>query len=232
MKLSEKDIKLLWGRAKGICSYPSCNEDLTMYLEKGDSMVIGEMAHIIARSKGGPRGSETIPKHKLNSYENLILLCPTHHRMIDRAPSNYTVEQILGWKKAHEDRLAKLCEGKRLHSKSGLFNESLKLLNENKTIHEIFGPESQIAKRNPLSEVAKLWGLRKLAKIIPNNAKIIALFESNSDLISAEESRVFSLFREHAIAFERNTYERLDREGVPTFPKVFQVMLEKGGANG
>ncbi len=203
-----------------------------MYLETGNSIVIGEMAHVIAQSKGGPRGSETIPKDKRNSYENLILLCPTHHIEIDKAASEYSVEQILSWKKAHEDRNSKLCEGKKLHSKFELFNESLKLLNENKTIHEMFGPGSQIAKRNPLSEIAKLWGLRKLSKIIPNNAKIITLFESNSDLISAEENRVFSLFREHAIAFERNAYERLDREGVPIFPEEFQDTLEKGVANG
>lgn len=232
MKYSEKDIKLLWGRASGRCSYPSCNADLTVYLDSGDSTVIGEMAHIIARSRRGPRGSENMPRNKRNLYGNLILLCPNHHEMIDKAACNYSVDQILDWKKAHESRISKLNEDKKLHSKSELFDESLKILNENKTIHEMFGPSSQSAKRNPLSEIAKIWEFRKLSKVIPNNTQIIKLFENNSELISAEENRVFSLFREHAIALARNTYERLDREGVPTFPEEFRYMLEEGDING
>ena len=102
MTISVADNKLLWGRAAGICSNPTCRHDLTIMLEDG-SLNVGEMAHIIARSEGGARG-ET--KGGSDKYTNLILLCPTCHRMIDKAPSGqYPVEMLLDWKVEHEAKI-------------------------------------------------------------------------------------------------------------------------------
>jgi hypothetical protein len=48
MSISELDIKLLWGRAAGICSNPECQKDLTTLLETGGTgYIIGEMAHVV-----------------------------------------------------------------------------------------------------------------------------------------------------------------------------------------
>lgn len=222
--ISEKDLKLLWGRASGRCSY--CNLDLT--LELGTVETIGEMAHIIAKEEGGPRGSETIDPAKRNSYENLILLCPTHHRMIDKAPNDYTVEQILGWKRSHERRIEERCEGERLPSKSMVCEEIVTLLDENYSTFITFGPESKVALRNPLSETSKIWEIQKVSIVVPNNQRIVAIFEANSNFFEREERAKFLRFREHSVAFEQNAYERLDRESVPTFPDDFREMVEKG----
>ena len=83
MAISERDVKLLWGRAGGCCSKPGCAIDLTKEVEGGDDYVIGEMAHMIARSPDGPRGRAGGGD---DTYANLILLCPTHHREVDKAP--------------------------------------------------------------------------------------------------------------------------------------------------
>jgi len=230
MTISEKDIKLLWGRAMGRCSY--CNEDLTMNLETTDPIIIGEMAHVIARQNGGPRGSEKIEPSKRNSYGNIILLCLKHHKMIDDAPLEFTVDQILGWKKNHEERLAKLAKGSKFSNKKELFLEVQKILIKNHTIHQQLGPDSAVAQRNPTSNAEFLWEIRKLAQIIPNNKRIILLIEDNEELLVSEEINIFALFREHAIAFERNSYERIDKEGVPRFPIVFEEMIKKVLQNG
>jgi hypothetical protein len=49
MPISDNDVKLLWGRAAGICSNPTCRADLTVLLDKSNNYNIGEMAHVIAK---------------------------------------------------------------------------------------------------------------------------------------------------------------------------------------
>jgi hypothetical protein len=82
MSLSSKDIKKLWGLAAGRCSRPGCSEVCIKFLA-ADPTVIGEMAHVIAKKPGGPRGVVTGGE---DTYENLVLLCPTHHTEVDKSP--------------------------------------------------------------------------------------------------------------------------------------------------
>lgn len=88
-------VKRLWGLAAGRCSY--CRKWL---LE--EEVHIGEMAHIIAESDDGPRGDEVFHGDR-NGYGNLILLCPTHHRMVDKNPKKYKVDILREWKASHEE---------------------------------------------------------------------------------------------------------------------------------
>lgn len=61
---------------------------------------IGEMAHIVAHAKGpgAPRVDPTFPDHLRDKYDNLILLCDTHHKIVDVQPNTYTVGELRGWK--------------------------------------------------------------------------------------------------------------------------------------
>lgn len=227
MTILEKDIKLLWGRACGRCSY--CNIDLTLNLENSGDIIIGEMAHVIARKKNGPRGSENIDEDLLNTYSNLILLCNNHHEMIDKAPLDFSIEQILGWKRKHEEIVGKSLEGDLFNSKEDLLSALKRLLIENRSIFDQFGPESFVARRNPISKVKEIWDLRKLSTLIPNNKKIINLIERNPSLFSDEEFSIFLRFKSHASSFENNAYERMDNESVSTFPIEFSEMIFRGG---
>ena len=50
-----------------------------------------------------PRGSiHTLPVQERDQYDNLILLCPTHHSVIDKNPDEWSVEKIQDLKKSHE----------------------------------------------------------------------------------------------------------------------------------
>src|SRR5215213_839921 len=100
MAITEKDIKLLWGGAAGICSKPGCGEDCIKFVDVADPTLIGEMAHVIARKPKGPRGHA---KGGTDHYSNLVLLCPTHHRLVDKAkPGTFSEELLLQWKADHE----------------------------------------------------------------------------------------------------------------------------------
>lgn len=95
MRIKSPDIKILYSRSAGKCNI--CGLDITE-----DDIHIGEMAHVIARKQNGPRGIST-KYPEINSYENLILLCPNHHEIVDKNPEKYTVEYLLTIKKNHED---------------------------------------------------------------------------------------------------------------------------------
>lgn len=100
--ISEKDQKILWGRAAGRCSIAECRTILTHEAAEGSAKTIGEMAHIVAAKQDGPRGMSVLDDLARAAYSNHILLCPNHHAMIDADPTRYAVELLHSVKAAHE----------------------------------------------------------------------------------------------------------------------------------
>lgn len=94
------DTNLLITKAGGRCSFNSDNEFCNTLLADG-RVIIGERAHIIGVN--GPRAKEYYVKG-LNSYENLIWLCPKHHKIIDHKENQniYTVDNLKAMKNRHE----------------------------------------------------------------------------------------------------------------------------------
>jgi hypothetical protein len=223
MNISNVDLKKLWGKAAGRCSYPGCANNCIEFLEKTGDIILGEMAHVIAQSSKGPRGNSA--KAGPDTYENLILLCPYHHGMVDKAPKDFPEKLLHEWKREHELQVERSLCGQQFEDAKSLLAFAKKILIENYAIHQKFGPESAAAAANPLSEGSILWSLRKCDTVLPNNRKIINAFEKNHDYLSTEQWKIFVDFREHALALEQNSYERMDREIVPRFPQSFQTML-------
>lgn len=63
--------------------------------------IVGDEAHIVARSPGGPR-SELLDERMIDAYENLILLCKVDHKVVDDQPGEYTKERLHEIKARHE----------------------------------------------------------------------------------------------------------------------------------
>jgi len=94
------DLARLWSRSNGKCAFPDCPVDLTDELPGAN---VGNICHIIARREGGPRWSSDYPAEKLNGYENLLLLCPSHHALVDLPTSHYTADDLRKMKADHEN---------------------------------------------------------------------------------------------------------------------------------
>lgn len=98
--------KTLWTRALDQCAFPGCLQALTVDIEDAQTgslgvTVVGEEAHIRARSVGGPRYD--VGYADVDGYENLILMCSTHHTLIDaHNGSGYTVDDLVEMKTKHE----------------------------------------------------------------------------------------------------------------------------------
>lgn len=69
------------------------------------AQVVGQIAHIAAHSDDGPRADKALSGADRDRYENLILLCPTHHTVVDKQSSTYTVADLRQWKHDHEKRV-------------------------------------------------------------------------------------------------------------------------------
>jgi hypothetical protein len=103
MAIHEKDIKLLWGRAAGRCSYPGCPVKLSQdKLTATGAFPLGEHAHIVSEETGGPRGHSPLTADERNSYFNLILLCPNHHTIVDKDIDGHPADCLHIFKAKHE----------------------------------------------------------------------------------------------------------------------------------
>ncbi|PED57340.1 HNH endonuclease [Bacillus anthracis] len=100
--------RMLWALSGNRCAI--CK---TALLKKGKKENIGEIAHIVAKSKDMTRGDEPLPMEKRDDYSNLILLCANHHTIIDndRKVEDYPVERLHRIKEEHEKFIESRLQG-------------------------------------------------------------------------------------------------------------------------
>ncbi len=96
-------IKRLFAVSGNRCAFPGCNLPL---VDLGSGTVLGEICHIKARSPEGPRYDPDQDEKERHAFENLLLLCPAHHKIVDDNPDEYTVEWLLETKAQHEAQAA------------------------------------------------------------------------------------------------------------------------------
>ena len=103
MAIKEKTKLILISKAGNLCSFVGCEQTLTSDPSCVEGPVLlGEVAHIVAQQVDGPRGKFALPHAKIDEYENLMYLCPTHHEQIDKQGETFTVEKLLHMKEEHE----------------------------------------------------------------------------------------------------------------------------------
>jgi hypothetical protein len=96
---------MLFVRAGGRCEFDGCN---TYLLEHHLTLTDGnfaEIAHVVAFKPDGPRGREGSRPEDINDVNNLMLLCPRCHKLIDDNPQGYTRKTLEEYKARHEQRI-------------------------------------------------------------------------------------------------------------------------------
>jgi len=91
-------IKRLFAFSGNRCAFPECQSPIV----EVSGTPTGIICHIKARSPGGPRYDSKQTPELRNSFENLILLCARHSKLIDSEPKRFTVEYLTARKSEHE----------------------------------------------------------------------------------------------------------------------------------
>ncbi|PSL91596.1 HNH endonuclease [Pseudomonas sp. R9.37] len=104
MAVKPKAFKELYAKAAGRCAmcpnYESVFKDTICSVEISNKNM-SEVAHVIAQSKKGPRGEDGYTGD-IDDYDNLVLLCPTHHKAVDDNPSSFPSSWLRAKKKELE----------------------------------------------------------------------------------------------------------------------------------
>ncbi len=104
-KIGNKQTLLLYVQAGGRCEFWGCNKYLLKHSVTQAVDNFGEIAHIVAFSKAGPRGKTQPCPSDIHDLSNLMLLCDECHKLIDRRPDEYPVSVLREYKQQHEENV-------------------------------------------------------------------------------------------------------------------------------
>ena len=110
--------------SRGCCYEPECREPVMRVIKDGWYVNV-EIAHIRAKESTGARYDISMAPAARDSFDNLMLLCIPHHKIIDNVATrgDYSVPLLHHWKGEREADIAvELREWKGLH---GLTEEKL-----------------------------------------------------------------------------------------------------------
>ncbi len=101
MPISDRTRRILWARSGNRCAVCRTELVLTPEAAADADAVVGDECHIVARAPGGARYRDDL-KYDADGYDNLILLCKTHHKLVDDQFERFHEEYLLGLKAQHE----------------------------------------------------------------------------------------------------------------------------------
>lgn len=182
-------------KAGGRCSFNGCNK----YLLK-DNLTLREynlsnVAHIVAKSKNGPRGDDKLPLKDRNKIENLMLVCRDHHKLIDdnKLVEKYPVSLLKKYKIEHENRIFQLTglsperKTKVITFKYNIGKEPVKIDNEDiyNSIHPYYPMEKNLEINCTVGDI----GTKKYYECIAQDIK-----DKVNNIFSEKEVNHISVF--------------------------------------
>ncbi|MER7196702.1 hypothetical protein CG723_41025 [Streptomyces sp. CB01635] len=85
LTIDSKVLRELYLLSGNECAWPGC----TVPLAPDEGGMLGEIAHIRAAESGGARFDPGMTNNERRAFTNLVLLCPTHHTLIDHVGSRH-----------------------------------------------------------------------------------------------------------------------------------------------
>jgi hypothetical protein len=98
---SETVVKTLFALSGNTCAFSRCEEKLT---DPSWAQVNAQISHICGFKPTSPRYDACMTDEQRNGFDNLILLCPNHHRKVDYLiPEDYPVDVLQKMKADHDN---------------------------------------------------------------------------------------------------------------------------------
>jgi len=98
---SRPTVKRLFALSGNLCAFPTCSSPL---VDPMSGSVVGEICHIRGDKPAAARYDASQSNEQRQSFDNLILLCGPHHKIVDDDEASYTVERLSRMKQQHETR--------------------------------------------------------------------------------------------------------------------------------
>lgn len=197
-------------------------------LEGAEPSTLGEMAHICGERPGSNRHDVNQTDAERDDYKNLILLCPTHHTLIDKRENeaHFSIEHIHEMKSNHEAKVLSCLQAAEYDDPALIIKEIYYLLLDNREIWAQYGPASPAAMKDPNNNaVFAIWEQERLSTIVPNNRKIAKILRANRGTFDANEQEAISAFLIHAKSYEKWVNDEITYAGVVRFPTQFELMI-------
>lgn len=234
MTYRQGTIKKLFALSSNRCAFPKCPTPLI----EGDTTV-GEICHIAGSSPQGPRYDPNQSDEQRDGFDNLILCCPTHHKVIDDDLESYTVERLHRMKAEHEQKAKQVSDLEALGGAAMLIDKSVTTTNQSGglaaqvvnagTIHisNVAG-EDRTAKA-----VERLWnillGLRKEFSdvtlietiLIPDELSKYFKGDWSHDLLST--IRIYADQQTIISKMERAGYDHASKERTAITPRLWSI---------
>ena len=213
----------LFAASGGYCQSPTCLRELFLDT-KTASIHLAEAAHIIAASDTGPRSDQCSTAIARSAYENLILLCPSCHTIIDKLPHEYTDSTLRQWKRNHIDRIAVAIGAVKVPDRQSARRLIEPALRENGRIFVDYNPNRDY-RFDPESEVAQIWQRKMRSRILPNNRKILLVLDKNLHLLTEDEVATLEEFRQHVEELEERHIGPAESLRARRFPPKMTTIL-------
>lgn len=103
MGYTDQTLKKLFALSGNVCAFPGCPAPI---VDTDMDVVVGDICHIKGRSENGPRYDPAQSDVERNGYENLLVMCVPHNRIVDGKKTRhlYPVELLQEYKRNHEAR--------------------------------------------------------------------------------------------------------------------------------
>lgn len=98
---SRPTVKRLFAVSGNHCAFPKCPTPL---VDPKSGSIVGEICHIKGEKMDAPRHDKHQSDKERHGFDNLLLLCNVHHKIVDDDDKAYTVERLIQMKKDHEAR--------------------------------------------------------------------------------------------------------------------------------
>jgi hypothetical protein len=99
-------VKRLFAVSGNSCAFPGCKLPL---VDVGGK-VTGRICHIEGSKSGAARHNASQTDEERRAFENIVLMCPIHHDVIDADVVSYTVKRLMQIKQEHENEVGEIEE--------------------------------------------------------------------------------------------------------------------------
>src|ERR1041385_3151860 len=101
MAYSDPTLEKLFSLCGNVCAFPGCSAPI---IDTSFGVRVGEICPIKGKRPGSARYDQEQPEEERTSYENLLVMCRPHHKIVDDMATRdqFPVELLRKYKAEHE----------------------------------------------------------------------------------------------------------------------------------